>query len=755
MFHLDNTSGVPEMPEPKEQQSITPKWFGESVEQGGISWPGADWFNIIQAELLNALKAAGITPEKSKYNQLANAIPVLGESIIRNDLNSNDGFRLIGRCPDLSTLRLIEPLLNGQAILLERAVPGGPVINAILTHDPHDMTTEDDGCSVFVTKQGARWKYDISSGYNALLAGFSPALNNMAQCINTCVGIVNRKVIESGTILGVQATINVPALSGGVYLFTESVRIPPFASLVFAGTQMWDFSTVFSDAIVITGNFDGFTVDMQKNGVPDKTLNSGAKCLSGAGILFVKGPGYTFSSGAGLYVGNRDETGMHCRDTVVDSIKVCGFKNGFNSGCYNTYINTVRDCDFYRNRHGLAFDNDDTQPDSVPAYKNSGERVTFSNCTIADNYEDNLYVAVGAPYIYLDSCSLDYPGVDQIKFGPYAMGTVNITNSHVEGIPNMLVNQPLKSITYGVCKVVFDNTRLTLKGNGYSGVRQIFNGSNALVINISDSCHIDSGGITYYANDAYGTFGPPPGVADTGPLINMHYTDDANEVWLPSYSSKNGYCLNLVTKFSGDENAIFNTSMSDADASIDHRWVELTGGMSAVYGGANDADADGFIPLKITSQSTSDALMIFWKFPIKPTRYNERVFSQISLKVADSIGSVYCQGVTRCMSRQSLSVRYNPGTTNVSGVAINENMMSTVNGDRIVNVKNALNRPYSTLTKDDFTNSLPLSSGSDWRNCEYYYPGIKIWGFTGTVYIKLPVFWIPSRVSTIKGSLQS
>lgn len=93
MYHLDNTSGVPEMPEPKEQQSMTPRWFGESQEQGGISWPGADWFNVVQAELLNLLAAAGIEPEKHAYDQLSKAIPVLGDAVIRKDLNeSGDGF---------------------------------------------------------------------------------------------------------------------------------------------------------------------------------------------------------------------------------------------------------------------------------------------------------------------------------------------------------------------------------------------------------------------------------------------------------------------------------------------------------------------------------------------------------------------------------------------------------------------------------------------------------------------------------------
>ena len=74
MYHLDNTSGVPEMPEPKEEQSISPRWFGESQEQGGISWPGADWFNIMQAEMLNILACAGIPSQKLKFDQLSDAI---------------------------------------------------------------------------------------------------------------------------------------------------------------------------------------------------------------------------------------------------------------------------------------------------------------------------------------------------------------------------------------------------------------------------------------------------------------------------------------------------------------------------------------------------------------------------------------------------------------------------------------------------------------------------------------------------------
>ncbi|WP_227654233.1 hypothetical protein [Klebsiella pneumoniae] len=137
MYHLDNTSGVPEMPEPKDEQSISPRWFGESQEQGGISWPGADWFNTVQAELLNLLQAAGIPPEKKSFNQLSKAIPVLGDAKLREELKDESGFQYVGQVSDFNSLRQIRPTQAGQRILLaanstgyapEKATGGGEFI---------------------------------------------------------------------------------------------------------------------------------------------------------------------------------------------------------------------------------------------------------------------------------------------------------------------------------------------------------------------------------------------------------------------------------------------------------------------------------------------------------------------------------------------------------------------------------------------------------------------------------------------------
>lgn len=84
MYHLDNTSGVPEMPEPKDTQTISTRWFGESQEQGGISWPGADWFNIVQSELLAVLSKAGIEPDKKAHDQLSKSIDTISKSFEDN-----------------------------------------------------------------------------------------------------------------------------------------------------------------------------------------------------------------------------------------------------------------------------------------------------------------------------------------------------------------------------------------------------------------------------------------------------------------------------------------------------------------------------------------------------------------------------------------------------------------------------------------------------------------------------------------------
>ncbi|CBJ81762.1 putative tail fiber protein [Xenorhabdus bovienii str. Jollieti] len=86
MFGLDNPSGINVMPAITPTNNSVPLWFTEGGAGLSASYPGQEWFNQIQAELLGVLKEAGITPDKSKLNQLAVAI----KSIVANGITLTD-----------------------------------------------------------------------------------------------------------------------------------------------------------------------------------------------------------------------------------------------------------------------------------------------------------------------------------------------------------------------------------------------------------------------------------------------------------------------------------------------------------------------------------------------------------------------------------------------------------------------------------------------------------------------------------------
>lgn len=80
MYGLDNQSGVNAMPALAPVKSLTPLWFTEGGSGLAPSYPGQDWFNMVQAEMLGVLTKGGIKPEKGKLNQLAEAIGAIVES---------------------------------------------------------------------------------------------------------------------------------------------------------------------------------------------------------------------------------------------------------------------------------------------------------------------------------------------------------------------------------------------------------------------------------------------------------------------------------------------------------------------------------------------------------------------------------------------------------------------------------------------------------------------------------------------------
>ncbi|EBU8551974.1 hypothetical protein DLC15_05250 [Salmonella enterica subsp. enterica serovar Telelkebir] len=80
MFWLDNSSGVTDMPKIPAKLSPVAQWFTEGGNGKAPAYPGAHWYNIVQAELLNVLAAAEVEPDKTKLDQLLTAINILIKS---------------------------------------------------------------------------------------------------------------------------------------------------------------------------------------------------------------------------------------------------------------------------------------------------------------------------------------------------------------------------------------------------------------------------------------------------------------------------------------------------------------------------------------------------------------------------------------------------------------------------------------------------------------------------------------------------
>lgn len=90
MFHVDNNSAVPVMPAVKPVVSAVTSFFTEGGNGVPPTYPGPDWFNIIQSELLAVLAAAGITPDKANNAQLLAAMKLLFLDASQNGADIQD-----------------------------------------------------------------------------------------------------------------------------------------------------------------------------------------------------------------------------------------------------------------------------------------------------------------------------------------------------------------------------------------------------------------------------------------------------------------------------------------------------------------------------------------------------------------------------------------------------------------------------------------------------------------------------------------
>lgn len=170
MFHVDNSTGVPVMPQPSPVTSETELFFTEGGNGVPPTYPGPDWFNVIQSELLNILKAAGIDPDKMDNTQILVALKklFLSRSNPFGDIKADGAAAIAAALTNLG---------------LANAVIGDSVKHiGFSTNDvkkPYFRFPDTDSVILLATQQALGGKQDSDATLSAL-AGLTGAANKLA-----------------------------------------------------------------------------------------------------------------------------------------------------------------------------------------------------------------------------------------------------------------------------------------------------------------------------------------------------------------------------------------------------------------------------------------------------------------------------------------------------------------------------------------------------------------------------------------------
>ncbi|MSE15154.1 hypothetical protein GKC49_08370, partial [Pantoea agglomerans] len=112
----------------------------------------------------------------------------IGDAALRQELAAEDGLKQVGQCPDIYTLRSIEPEVDGQRIFVrEYAIRTGKG-GGTFVYWEDDTTSADDDGYIIVTNGGKRWRRDCTpemlnvTHYGAVMDGVTddmPAVKRM------------------------------------------------------------------------------------------------------------------------------------------------------------------------------------------------------------------------------------------------------------------------------------------------------------------------------------------------------------------------------------------------------------------------------------------------------------------------------------------------------------------------------------------------------------------------------------------------
>jgi hypothetical protein len=635
------------------------------------------------------------------------------DQLLRQNLAALDGLKLIGKCSTISALRTVEPSYAGQSITLRRAVSGGHEINCQLWYDADDLTTADDGYSVFVTAGGARWKADVSKGLDVRLAGLLSDNSNLGTVLNTIItGEVN-KIKAAGTIKGAITNFFIPA-SRKVYTIDTPVFIPSFMCLITDGYVYLNYPSVTDSAFSI----NNASLAISSGGMPSNPADvQGCKIFNANGGRFIlTGPGGAVSTGTGLYVGDPSTSYFAVRDLMVGDLTIMKFKYGIQITARNNFINTFNGIISMLNQYGVYV--------SGGSSLNAGEKMIFENCTIGNNSVAHFWFQAPMWY-YINNCSLDYTDADVLLVGNLAsVSRILVQGGHIEGVPGYLVNCP--SAPGIPVKVQFRDVQLYMNGASNT-IRQLIHAPGGGCAVSFEEC--DWTFTQYYETYEYLSLsGYGDGTENNNRCVitnkNPRSTGLRSNRILPRY---NNGLMGWRFNFSGTQgNSVLNTTDANTKITVS----SSNSGVSAVYG-ANTAD--GSRTIEITAVNSSDVFELVHT-PYYPAKERPTWCGGLSICAGGiSSGNVNMYMLARTFEEPVLT--FNSGT---STITTSRGTIAVYLSD-VINVTELFTRSGSPLAPTSYvgvSQSVPQAQYADSAQL-----ALRLTGFVGTIKVKIPVFW--------------
>ncbi|HGV3966267.1 hypothetical protein [Klebsiella pneumoniae] len=665
---------------------------------------------------LNAATDVGFTTTGTDAISFANDVThfvLMDGDTLRQNLGSGDGLKWVGKCATISALRTVEPTYSGQSITLRHAVSGGHEINCSLWYDADDVTTDDDGYSVFVTAGGARWKADVSRGIDIRLAGLLSDNSNLGTALNAVItGEVN-KIKAAGTIKGAITNIFIPA-SRKVYTVDTPVFIPSFMCMNTNGYVYMLYPSTTGSAFSI----NNAALDIASGGMPSNPADvQGCKIFNAEGGRFIlTGPGGNASTGTGLYVGDPNTSVFAVRDLMIGDLTIIGFKYGIQITARNNFINTFYGIISMLNQYGVYV--------SGGQALNAGEKMIFEKCTIGNNSVAHFWFQAPMWY-YINNCSLDYTSADVFLVGNLSqVSRILIQGGHVEGVPGYLVNCPAAP---GIpVKVQFRDTQLYMNGANNS-MRQLIHAPGGGCAVSFEEC--DWTFTEYFESSQYISLsGYSDGTEANNRCVitnkNPRVTGLRSSQILPRYNNGlMGWRFNFV----GTEGASI-LNLTDANTKITVSSANTD--VSAKYGAAT---SDGARTIEITAAAATDVVELLLT-PYYPAKARPAWCGGASVNIAGvTAGECDMYLVARTYEEPTLS--FNSGTSTIS---TNRATVTNYISD-VINVSEIFSRSGTPLTAADYVGVWQSVSQAQYADsCRL---ALRFTNFVGTIKVKLPVFW--------------